>query len=147
VVNDRHWVESGTAAFGASRWKAAQASAKTTVMPRMPLILAATAILAGCDQMRFVVENDTNGPVKIAHRFNRPDASCHTPEFMAATSTIAAKYNFPFGCSASEIAYIELSQAGRSCRVDRVDLISMGRELKASICFDNVRFSKDPYAL
>jgi len=100
------------------------------------------AILAGCDPMRFVVENDTDSPVKIAHHFYRSDATCHTSEFMTGEGTIAPKHNAAFVCPASEIGYIEISQNGRSCRVDRADLIAAGGELKASVCLDNGRFSE-----
>jgi len=97
--------------------------------------------------MRFIVANDTDGPVKIAHRFSRSNSTCHSPDFMAGESAIAARKYFPFVCSAAEIDYIELSQDGRSCRVDRADLMGMSGELKASACFGNGRFSKRRAAL
>ncbi len=112
-------------------------------MLRTSVIIAGILLLTGYDPMRFIVANDTSSSILIAHRFYRSNANCHTPEFMASKREVAAKNNVSLVCPASEIDYIELSQNGRSCHVGRADLMAMGRELKASACFENVRFSND----
>jgi hypothetical protein len=110
-------------------------------MIRALLTLTALPIVAACDPIGFAMRNDTARPVEVKHGFTNAEARCHTPEYMGGEVQIAAQKNLAFRCPANEISYIELTQSNRSCRVNRLDLVTMGGELKASDCFADVRFS------
>jgi len=80
------------------------------------------------------VSNDTTEPARVDFKFAEGQSTCRTPGSFADSVDLAAGRHFPFVCPSSEIASISITQHGRTCALDREELIKLSGELTVSSC-------------